>query len=113
MWPRPISVSFFDWSSIALYDREDQDQSFLEAHECDVLLLDDIGTEIDKFKTREPVERLRQLLGAREGKYDLITTNIPVEKWAKVWDNRVDDRLLRGNSRFVDLAGVPRFSEIA
>lgn len=106
------SITFVEWSEIAVEDKRDDDLLFQEATKSDILLLDDIGSEIDKFKTNEPKERLRRLLGEREGKYTAITTNIPQENWNSVWDDRVEDRLLRGNAIVVDLFGIPRFSEV-
>lgn len=112
-WPRPFTVSFINWTDIACEDREDEDMLFREALECDVLLLDDIGTEVDKFKTQEPKERLRILLGAREQKYTATSTNVPVAKWGEVWDQRVEDRLLRGNARPLTLEGVQTFAIVS
>lgn len=112
-WPRPFSVSYIDWSDIAFQDREDEDMTFREALDCDVLLLDDIGTEVDKFKTGEAKERLRILLSTREPKWSAISTNIQISKWAEFWDQRVEDRLLRGNARPFTLDGVPTFASIS
>lgn len=110
-WHRPPSITFVEWSRIAVEDRFDSDLFFQEATECDILFLDDIGSEVDRFKTSEPRERLRQLLGAREKKFSMITTNTKQSEWASKWDIRVEDRLLRGNAIIADLWGLPRFSE--
>ena len=77
-------MSCVTWSDIASEDRSDNDLLFTEATESDVLLLDDFGAEVDKFKSNEPRERARKLLSSREKKITLITTNIPVENWVSV-----------------------------
>lgn len=105
-------LSFILWSDIAIEDKFDGDLLFKEACECDILLLDDVGSEVDKFKTNEPKERLRKLLGEREKKSTMISTNVPVREWANVWDSRVEDRLFRNGALVFDMAGIPRFSEV-
>lgn len=98
-WPRPIDVQLFEWSHLA----KTKDALVLDsAGEADVLLLDDVGAEPDQYKSGEPIERLRQLLGQREGKFTMLTTNIPPALWTSRWDARVNDRLLR-QSRIVTL----------
>lgn len=111
-WGHCPSIQFIEWSSIATQDSKDHDFLFEDACECDILLLDDLGSEIDKFKSNEPIERLRFLLGRREKKITAITTNVPVSMWPQKWDQRVNDRLFRGNSTVVDLFGVPSYTEI-
>jgi DNA replication protein DnaC len=112
-WTKPFQHSFINWSDIAEEDRDDNDLYFMEANHVDILLLDDIGCELDRFKTGEPRERLRQLLGHREKKFNLITTNVPAAQWSNKWDARVEDRLLRNGARVVDLWDVPSFAKIA
>jgi len=71
-----------------------------------LLLLDDVGAEVDRYKSGEPTERLRALLDARAGHFTVISTNLPPAMWSIRYDARVEDRMLR-NSIIVDLHNVP------
>lgn len=98
-WPRPIDVQSFNWSHLT---KTKDDLVLMSAAESDVLLLDDVGAEPDQYRSGEPIERLRNLLGERESRFTMITTNIPPAMWTARWDARVNDRLLR-NSRIIAL----------
>jgi len=76
---------------------------------ADMLILDDMGAEVDKFKSGEPTAILTELLDGRSGKFTFITTNVPQPQWKVRWDNRVDDRLRR-HAAYIDATGVPRYS---
>ena len=62
---------------------------------ADVLFLDDIGAETEKYKTGESVDALCQVLSRREDKWTMITTNIDPMNWSQRFDVRVADRLNR------------------
>lgn len=64
-----------------------------DASRADVVLLDDIGAETDRWKSGLPTSRLRQLLSELEGKAVIITTNVPPSEWVGKWDARVASRL--------------------
>lgn len=107
-WSKPIETMYFDWEHLA----QTEDELILKsAAECNALFLDDIGAETDRFKSGLPTERLRHLLGERENKFTMITTNIWPKQWPSRWDARVNDRLLR-KSRIVKLDGVPSFATL-
>jgi DNA replication protein DnaC len=55
--------------------------------------LDDIGAEVDEFKSGKATERLASLLEHRMHKYTLFTTNIDRKQWSIRWDKRVASRL--------------------
>lgn len=82
----------------------------------DVIFLDDIGAEQDRFKSGFPTRLLGDTLGSLEKRFVFITTNVsPMnDGWKKRWDPRVEDRLLRSNPIIVDLwqpaLGVESFS---
>lgn len=84
--------------------------------EMDLIGLDDIGAETDRFDAG--VDALCQILTRRDHNWTIVTTNVPMrgnaaEKllgWAEKWDARVANRLLR-NSAIVDLDGAPSFSD--
>lgn len=109
-WDNPISWERVDWPSLcSSMEKTIDNERISDLCECGVLLLDDIGSEVDRYKNGSPAELLRRVLGSREGKFTLITTNIKPDDWAKRWDARVSDRLLRG-SIIVELFGTPSFS---
>lgn len=95
--PESITTGCFEWSKLAcIGPTERNDQScWIDAIEAKAALIDDIGTEVDKFKSGGPTENLRLLLESRRDSWTIITTNIPPAKWAEVWDRRVEDRLYR------------------
>lgn len=108
-WRRPPTIAFHEWSTIAAKDQQEWFDWIQVNSEEDLLIIDDIGTETDRFKSREPVERLRLLLSRRESKWTVITTNISPDEWRNTWDARVEDRLLRG-SIVVNLEGVKSYA---
>lgn len=63
---------------------------------CDasLVIVDDLGTETDQFRSGAPTQRLCELLNACERKHLWATTNVPPAGWAAKWDQRVEDRLL-------------------
>lgn len=70
---------------------------------ADVVFIDDIGAEEDRFKSDSATRILGDLLGALEKKFVMIATNIAPSGWKARWDGRVEDRLLRRNSVVVNL----------
>lgn len=76
--------------------------------ELDLVALDDIGAEHDPSKNG--TDKLCQILTRRENNWTLMTTNVPLEKWADRWDARVQNRMLR-HTRIVDLSGAPSYAE--
>ena len=70
--------------------------------DADVLFLDDIGSESDKYRSGETIDALCQVLGRRENKWTIVTTNYLIEEWPTAFDARVSDRLFR-NSIICDL----------
>jgi len=109
-WWRPNvpSALFRTWAEIADEESTERATALLnDARDCGLIVLDDVGTEVDRFKSGLVIERLRDLLSRRDkpSRWTVITTNVGPEWWAEKWDMRVADRLLRG-SRVVSLAGV-------
>jgi DNA replication protein DnaC len=74
-----------------------------------VLFLEDIGTEIDQYRSGLPRKRLYQILELFADRWLFVTTNIFEETWREKWDARVDDRLHR-NSEIVTLRDVPSYT---
>ena len=97
-----------DWTSIVGIDDEREfDAALVDMADASLVVLDDIGAEVDRYRSGLPAERLRRVLGAIERKFVLITTNIPREKWDEVFDGRVSSRL-RAASYF-DTTGIPDY----
>lgn len=95
-WPHPPQVCFVRWAEFIESESDGVEQ---DAREADLTILDDIGSETDRYKSGAPMDKLCQLLGAREGKFTLLTSNIHLEEWA-TRDARLADRLLRRGQRF-------------
>lgn len=109
--PTTITTGAFEWSKLAcIGPTERNDQScWIDAVEAKAALIDDIGTEVDKFKSGGPTENLRLLLEARRESWTIITTNVPPAKWAEVWDRRVEDRLYR-HAKTIELTNATSYA---
>lgn len=105
-WKFPPSVWFAYWPVLAREISEaasPMSSIITDCAEADLLLLDDVGSESDKYKTGETIDALCQLLSRRAGRWTIITTNISPAAWPTRFDIRVADRLHRG-SRVIDLS---------
>jgi len=65
-----------------------------------VLMLDDIGAERDT--TGFASEQLNMLLGRREGKWTILTSNLSLENLGQI-DPRIADRIIRKPNLFVEV----------
>ncbi|MCP5525124.1 MAG: hypothetical protein H7A46_26670 [Verrucomicrobiales bacterium] len=74
-----------------------------------LLLLDDAGAEVDRYRRGESTEAFRNLLEERIDCWTVISTNLPPEHWVAAWDARVADRFLR-NSEIIQLWDVPSYA---
>lgn len=103
-WPKPINLAFIEFPKfvheIVVNDNQEHYEDVCSA---DVVFIDDIGAEEDRFRAGAPTRVLGDLLGALEKRFTFITTNIAPDGWEKRWDGRVEDRLLRRNSVVCDL----------
>jgi DNA replication protein DnaC len=73
-----------------------------EVDESSMVIIDDIGTETDRYRTGIPCSRLCQLLDHCRNKWLWITTNKHPNEWATTWDKRVEDRMLAGDVLVLD-----------
>ena len=105
----PMSRSYH-WQRLASVKPGDRQGETLwtECVELDMALLDDIGAEVDQFKSGLAAENLRLMLEERKAKWTVVTTNIMPRDWSKAWDQRVEDRLHR-NSIIVELKTAPSY----
>lgn len=101
------SAMFLSWPEAASQFNEKNFSVMTDAMNADLLIVDDIGAENDPWKIC--ADKLCQVLSRREKKFTVVTTNIQPAEWAKVFDGRINDRLLR-NSVVVDISNVPSFS---
>lgn len=107
-WPRwyatPPSVTKFTWSRVVGLEPGAWEDIEAEANRATMVLIDDLGSEVDRYKTGEPTERLRRIMEICKGKWLLVTTNVPKAKFATVFDGRVASRLEL--AVVLDLAGA-------
>jgi DNA replication protein DnaC len=109
LWPHPPRIEFVEWASICFLDST-AFREWLNGQEgTDLIFIEDLGCELDRFKSKEPTERLREVLNLMKNRYVFATTNVPPERWASVWDLRVADRLMR-NSQVVELKGLGSYA---
>lgn len=111
LWPRPYAtppgVVSYTWSRVVQLERFQWDEIEVETQRARMVLIDDLGSEVDRYKTGEPSERLRMVLDLCAGKWLLVTTNVPKARFADVFDARVQSRLER--AVVLDLVGVPDY----
>jgi DNA replication protein DnaC len=111
IWARPPVSVFADWPKLAeMQDPDDYEEAAQDLVEADVVFLDDIGSESDRFKSGEHTSRLRRLLGKLEGRAVMMTTNLRPAEWAEKWDGRVESRLLAGKR--LDCFEIPDYRPI-
>ncbi len=56
-------------------------------------VLDDVGSEADRFKNGISASRLRRVLAQTERRWMVITTNLAEETFLDAYDARASDRL--------------------
>ncbi len=95
-------IELFEWAEIVNVDAEQFLRWIDDRRETQLLFLEDVGAEVDRFKTGEPTERFREVLNAFKHKSMVLTSNIHPDNWKSRWDTRIADRLLR-NSTLVTL----------
>jgi DNA replication protein DnaC len=103
-WPHPLQFLAVNWPDfIREQVEQDNHEQMEDLTQSDVVFLDDVGAEEDRFKSGTPARILGDVLGKMERKFVFITTNINPDGWADRWDGRVEDRLLRSGSKAVNL----------
>lgn len=114
-WKSPPSVVWAAWSRIIELDDEEWTDWLYDLRRAQVVILDDVGSEIDRFKSGAPAERLRIALETCEGRFLLISTNLRPDKWTGGFDERVKSRMER--AVLLDMTGAsdyrPRLKAIA
>jgi chromosomal replication initiation ATPase DnaA len=93
------SVLFEDWMRVASPEVCDDSQFsewIRDVDSASMVIVDDIGTESDQYRTGIPAQRLCHLLNRCEHKWLWLNTNVSPSAWSTKWDSRVEDRLLSG-----------------
>lgn len=103
------AVGLMEWSRAVRLPEPEWAGRISEAAASSITVIDDLGAEVDEFKSGLPIARACEILNGLDGRFSLITTNVPPEQWADRWDARVSDRLLRDAN--VMVLSVPSFAE--
>jgi hypothetical protein len=80
-----------------------------EVLEADVIVIDDVGAESDRFRSGESKADLRDFLEACRNKWLMVSTNIQKADWMDAFGARVADRLCA--ARRFDTAGIPSYRQ--
>ena len=96
-----------DWKMLTTRNDFDFDQALYDIDSAAFVVLDDVGSETDRFKSGLPTERLLRALDARQDKFLLLTTNAPLAQWPKAFDARVASRLSAAS--YFDTTGIPDY----
>jgi DNA replication protein DnaC len=109
LWPtsRVPAVQFSVFSRVAGLERREWEDWLQDATEAAWIILDDVGSETDRYRTGEPAERLRRVLDLARSRFVLISTNVPSSAWKDSFDARAADRLTA--ARTLDLGDVPSY----
>jgi DNA replication protein DnaC len=103
-WQRPPSVVWAAWSRIIELDEDEWTDWLYDLRRAQMVILDDVGSEVDRFKSGAPAERLRVALETCENRFLLVSTNIQSAQWASNFDERVKSRLHR--AAVLDMTGA-------
>ena len=108
----PKARDSFEWSVLSAMGPADRNDGtrWVDAIEAEAAIFQDIGTEIDRFKSGGATENLRLLLEERRNKWTIITTNVPQENWEEAWDLRVSRRL-DTNSEIIAVRTAPTYKK--
>lgn len=96
VWSKVVALGPGGWS-----DFED------DVHASKFVFLDDIGSEVDRFKSGEPAERLRTVLDLCATKWLMLSSNLTRETFGRAFDGRIQSRLER--AAVLDMTGAPDF----
>lgn len=92
-WRNPPSILWATWSRVVALDKDEWEDWIYDLRRANIVILDDVGSEVDKYKTGEPAERLRVALDISEHRWMLMSTNLMPDQWATAFDRRVQSRL--------------------
>ena len=111
-WENPPSVRYTAWTEICdSYNRDPKQDIVGHLNQNMLLVLDDVGAEVDKYKTGEMNLKLQMLMDRRSKLWTVITTNVLPSQWSTRWDERIADRFLR-DSIVCDISDVESYSTL-
>jgi hypothetical protein len=85
------SATFVDWSRFC--ESANFDDRLDDLRSESLVVLDDVGTELDRFRDGSAVEKMRRAMSILERKWLLITTNLSDESIQAAYDARTVSRL--------------------
>lgn len=104
--------AFIRWDKAAeLGDHEWKDLIDGDVKPARLVILDDIGSDTDRFKSGVPARRLKEVLDVSERKWLLVTTNIKRSDLKDQFGQRVADRLTR--CRYLEMFEAPSYRGVA
>ena len=105
--PRVPATCDATWSDVCALDREDWQDWLQDVKRAAWVFLDDVGSEADRYRSGEHVERLRVVLDACESKWLLMSTNVEKTRWRAIYDARTADRMNKAAT--LDLSGAESY----
>lgn len=109
-WTGKSSVPALQWavfSKAAGLERREWDDWLADCADASWIILDDVGSETDRYRSGEPAERLRRVLDLGRSRFLLVSTNVAPVGWKDAFDARVADRMAAAKT--LDLTGAPSF----
>lgn len=101
-------ATWVDWSDVAEADKQEKFEDVVyELDRSKFFILDDIGSESDRFKNGVAASRLRRILSRNEGKWIVATTNLTQTECFEFYDARIVDRLKEFH--WFQMKGVPSY----
>lgn len=103
------SAAILNWSKFCR-DMERQETGPWRLDEvlaADVIILDDVGAESDRFRSGGHKAELRDFLEECRNKWLMVSTNVPRKEWPEAFGQRVASRL--DAARSVDTTGIPDY----
>ena len=95
------------WDVVAGHEERDWSDVLYEIARVHLTVLDDIGGDVDQYRSGVPDNRLKHLLDLLENRWLLMTTNFGPSQWEERWGARIADRLSRAVR--VDLSEVKSY----
>jgi hypothetical protein len=102
------SAGVLSWSQCCIdLERNGSQYKIDEAMGREVLVIDDVGSESDRFRSGSSKAQLRDLLEDCRNKWLLISMNIEKKDWLDVFGARVADRL--DAAKIFSTTGIPSY----
>lgn len=106
-YPTPPSAHWIRWSAAIDLGPLGWGDLLEDLHRSKFIFLDDVGSEVDKYKSGLPAERLRTALEICKNKWLFLTSNLTRDRFGKAFDARVLSRLEQ--AAVLDCSDAPDF----